>query len=218
MDAKGVDVNILSPYTFSGLLFGAMLPYAFSALTINAVNRVAEEFVTEYREQTPHINKKEVGYPNHERCITRLTNVSFTYWVAPVSIIILSPICWGTLLGFRFVSGLVVGAITAGIQIGFSASNSGGAWINAKKYVQHGNLSRPAEFVKEEGKIVVVEGDIEYKAASTCQTIGNPLMDSTGPSINILIKGLACVALVFGTFIIKFGGQVGGGIYHGHYN
>ena len=113
---------------------------------------------------------------------------------------------------------MVVGAITAGIQIGFSASNSGGAWINAKKYVQHGNLSRPAEFVKEEGKIVVVEGDIEYKAASTCQTIGNPLMDSIGPSINILIKGLACVALVFGTFIIKFGGQVGGGIYHGHYN
>lgn len=85
-----------------------------------------------------------------------------------MSIIILSPICWGVLLGFRFVSGLVIGAITAGIQIAFSANNSGGSWINAKKYVQHGNLSRPPEFIKEEGKIVVVEGDIEYKAASTC--------------------------------------------------
>lgn len=159
-----LDINILSPYTFSGLLMGAMIPYGFSALVMTAINSTAEEIINDVKEQAPKIKAGSV--PDHKQIILRTTVTSFSYLIAPACLVILSPILWGVLLGFRFVSGLIAGCITAGIQIGISAQNSGGAWGNTSRYVQLGNLVRPDEFMKpEQTDSKVVRGDIEYKAA-----------------------------------------------------
>ena len=133
--------------------------------------------------------------------------------IAPGAIVILAPLVMGVLLGYRFVSGMLAGVIVSGIQIAFSASNTGGAWDNAKKYVEAGLLQRPDDMMKEgmtERK--VKKGDKEHSAAVCGDTVGDPLKDTSGPAINILIKLMAITSLVFGTFIIEYGGQIGGGI------
>jgi len=133
--------------------------------------------------------------------------------IAPGAIVILAPLIMGVLLGYRFVSGMLAGVIVSGIQIAFSASNTGGAWDNAKKYVEAGLLMRPDDMMKEgitERK--VKKGDKEHSAAVCGDTVGDPLKDTSGPAINILIKLMAITSLVFGTFIIEYGGQIGGGI------
>lgn len=133
--------------------------------------------------------------------------------IAPGAIVILAPLIMGVLLGYRFVSGMLAGVIVSGIQIAFSASNTGGAWDNAKKYVEAGLLMRPDDMMKEgmtERK--VKKGDKEHAAAVCGDTVGDPLKDTSGPAINILIKLMAITSLVFGTFIIEYGGQIGGGI------
>jgi len=133
--------------------------------------------------------------------------------IAPGAIVILAPLIMGVLLGYRFVSGMLAGVIVSGIQIAFSASNTGGAWDNAKKYVEAGLLMLPDDMMKEgmtERK--VKKGDKEHSAAVCGDTVGDPLKDTSGPAINILIKLMAITSLVFGTFIIEYGGQIGGGI------
>jgi len=204
-------VNILEPYTFAGLLFGAMLPYAFSALTMSAVGTAAEEMIIEIRDQVPHIKAKEEGYPNHERCISISTTASLKKMVAPGAIVIVSPLAVGLFFGYSAVSGLLAGTIVSGIQIAFSASNTGGAWDNAKKYVEAGLLVRPADMIKEGMEARVRKGDVEHAAAVVGDTIGDPLKDTSGPSINILIKLSAITSLVFGGFIAEYGGLITGG-------
>jgi inorganic pyrophosphatase len=118
--------NILSPFTFSGLLFGAMLPYAFCAIVMTSINSVAENVIADIKEQIPKI--KETKSADHKTFIDTLTSSSLKLVIVPAAIIILSPIIWGVLLGFRFVSGMIAGSIISGIQIGIANSNSGGAW------------------------------------------------------------------------------------------
>jgi len=206
------NVNILEPFTFAGLLFGAMIPYAFSALTMSAVGTAAEEMIVEIREQVPHIKRKEKGYPNHERCIAISTTASLKKMIAPGAIVILSPLVFGTLLGYRFVSGMLAGTIVSGIQIAFSASNTGGAWDNAKKYVEAGKLERTPDLIKDGVPLIVKKGDREHAAAVCGDTVGDPLKDTSGPAINILIKLMAITSLVFGSFIVEYGGQIAGAI------
>jgi len=129
-------VNILEPLTFAGLLIGAMLPYAFSALTMSAVGDAAEAMIAEIRRQVPLI--KAGAAPDHETCISISTNSSLKYMIAPGAIVILAPFIGGILFSYKFVSGLLAGNIVSGIQIAFSFSNTGGAWDNAKKYVEAG--------------------------------------------------------------------------------
>jgi H+-translocating diphosphatase len=205
------NVNILEPFTFAGLLFGAMIPYAFSALTMSAVGTAAEEMIMEIRDQVPRIKRKEAGYPNHEKCIKISTEASLKKMIAPGAIVILSPLVFGTLLGYKFVSGMLAGTIVSGIQIAFSASNTGGAWDNAKKYVEAGHLERTPDMLKEGVALVVKKGDKEHAAAVCGDTVGDPLKDTSGPAINILIKLMAITSLVFGGFIVEFGGVIGGG-------
>lgn len=126
-----------------------MLPYAFSALTMSAVGTAAEEMIVEIRRQVPLIRKNEAGYPDHERCIAISTEASLKKMIAPGAIVILAPLIMGVLLGYRFVSGMLAGVIVSGIQIAFSASNTGGAWDNAKKYVEAGLLMRSDDMMKE---------------------------------------------------------------------
>jgi len=210
------NVNILEPFTFAGLLFGAMIPYAFSALTMAAVGTAAEEMIVEIREQVPHIKRGEAGYPKHDRCVAISTEASLKKMVAPGSIVILSPLLFGTLFGYRFVSGMLAGTIVSGIQIAFSASNTGGAWDNAKKYVEAGKLERSKDLLTEGKDRWVKKGDREHAAAVCGDTVGDPLKDTSGPAINILIKLMAITSLVFGGFIVEYGGAIGGGIKHAH--
>merc|ERR1711990_932865 len=113
-----------------------------------------------------------------------------------------SPLLFGTLFGYRFVSGMLAGTIVSGIQIAFSASNTGGAWDNAKKYVEAGKLQRPQDMITDKKGLVVRKGDDEHKAAVCGDTVGDPLKDTSGPAINILIKLMAITSLVFGGFIV----------------
>jgi len=131
--------------------------------------------------------------------------------IAPGAIVILSPLIFGYLFGHRFVSGMLAGTITSGIQIAFSASNTGGAWDNAKKYTEAGMLNRKDRKVGQKEDAVddfVEKGDPEHKAAVCGDTVGDPLKDTSGPAINILIKLMAITSLVFGTFIVKYGGLI----------
>jgi len=131
--------------------------------------------------------------------------------IAPGAIVILSPLIFGYLFGHRFVSGMLAGTITSGIQIAFSASNTGGAWDNAKKYVEAGHLDRKEKKwgKPEDRQGVVLKKSPEHKNAVCGDTVGDPLKDTSGPSINILIKLMAITSLVFGTFIAKYGGLIG---------
>lgn len=140
-DPLAFNVNILEPYTFSGLLFGAMIPYAFSALTMGAVGEAAEEMMSEIFKQVKDKNEKNIAL-NPDRCVTISTQASLKKMIAPGAIVILSPLVFGYFFGHKFVSGMLAGTITSGIQIAFSASNTGGAWDNCKKYIEAGNLDR----------------------------------------------------------------------------
>jgi len=215
-DHNAFNVNILEPYTFAGLLFGAMIPYAFSALTMSAVGQAAEDMMGEIFRQVPFIKKKEKGYPDHDKCIKISTQASLRKMIAPGAIVILSPLVFGYCFGHKFVSGMLAGTITSGIQIAFSASNTGGAWDNAKKFVEAKKLDRN---LKKWGKSAdadnskpdfVQKKDPEHKNAVIGDTVGDPLKDTSGPAINILIKLMAITSLVFGSFIAKYGGQIGG--------
>lgn len=192
-----VNIDILNPLAFSGLLFGAMLPYWFSALTMSAVGTAAEEMITEIQRQADGIvnHGKE---PDHEKCIAISTNASLKRMIAPGCIVILSPLICGMVFGYQALAGLLSGIIVSGIQIAFSASNTGGAWDNSKKMVEAKKLIIDGEVIKK--------GSMEHAAAVVGDTVGDPLKDTSGPSINILVKLSAITSLVFGTFIATYGG------------
>lgn len=205
--AQAYNVNILEPFTFAGLLIGAMLPYWFSAMTMKAVGDAAQEMLSEIKRQFDlrqvAINEHKEWTPDHEGCISISTNASLKKMVAPGILVILSPLVAGYFFGFQATNGVLAGCIVSGIQIAFSASNSGGAWDNAKKYVEAGKL--------EIDGVVQKKGSEAHKAAVTGDTVGDPLKDTSGPSINILIKLSAICSLVFGTFIAQYGGLIAGG-------
>ena len=207
------NVNILEPFTFAGLLIGAMLPYWFSAMTMKAVGDAAQDMLEEIQLQFARMSNAQPNTPeaepNHERCIAISTDASLKKMVAPGLLVILSPLLAGAFFGFQATNGVLAGCIVSGIQIAFSASNSGGAWDNAKKFVEAGKLT----YTDENGETVVVKkGDKEHAAAVTGDTVGDPLKDTSGPSINILIKLSAICSLVFGTFLTQYGGIIAGGV------
>jgi H(+)-translocating pyrophosphatase len=201
--ANAYNVNILEPFTFAGLLLGAMLPYWFSAMTMKAVGDAAQEMLTEIGRQFKEMKEGTMDGPDHAQCIGISTNASLKKMVAPGLLVILSPLIAGMLFGFQSTNGILAGCIVSGIQIAFSASNSGGAWDNAKKFVEGGLLTVDG--------VVVVKHTPIHAAAVTGDMVGDPLKDTSGPSINILIKLSAICSLVFGTFIAKYGGVIAGG-------
>jgi H(+)-translocating pyrophosphatase len=132
-------VNILGPLEFAGLLIGAMLPYAFSALTMSAVGLAANEMIAEIKRQFMREDiKSGRGQPDYDRCIAISTNASIKKMIAPGLLVIGAPLLMGVLFGPRGVSGLLAGAIVSGVQMAISFSNTGGAWDNAKKYIEAG--------------------------------------------------------------------------------
>lgn len=185
------SVEVTEPYIFGSLLIGAMLPYAFSAMTMKSVGFAAKQMVLEVRRQFKNEDIKNGNIePDYESCITVSTKASLKEMIAPGLLVILTPIVFGVILHPVFVAGLLPGALLSGIQLAISMSNTGGAWDNAKKYIESGNL------MSEDGEIKK-KGSDEHHAAVIGDTVGDPLKDTSGPSLNILIKLMAIISLVF---------------------
>jgi len=185
-------VNILNAEVFPGLLIGAMLPYIFSAMCMKSVGKAAQEMVEEVRRQFRENSNILEGTcdPDYNKCIEISTKASLKEMILPGLLVILTPIITGTVFGIRFLSGLLSGSLVSGIQMAIASSNMGGAWDNAKKYIEKGNHG---------GK-----GSSAHKAAITGDTVGDPLKDTSGPAINILMKLMAIISLVFADFFVKY--------------
>jgi len=196
-DAAGkqiVAVDILEPFVFAGLLIGAMLPYWFSAMTMKSVGMAALEMVKEVRRQVRHspgILTGEVD-PDYESCIGISTAASLREMIPPGLLVILSPILAGFFFGPKCLAGLLVGGLVSGVQMAISASNTGGAWDNAKKYIEAGNMG------EGKGK----HSDV-HAAAVIGDTVGDPLKDTSGPALNILIKLMAIISVVFSPALLN---------------
>ena len=178
-------VDLLEPITFAGLVIGAMLPYWFSAMTMKSVGKAASSMVEEVRLQFrehPGImaNTEE---PDYKRCVAISTKASLYEMIKPGVLVMLTPILVGFFVGPEALTGVLAGGLVSGVQMAISASNTGGAWDNAKKYIEKGNFG---------GK-----GSDAHKAGVVGDTVGDPLKDTSGPSLNILMKLMAIVSLVF---------------------
>jgi len=171
-----------------------MLPFLFSALTMRSVSKAANSMIEEVRGQFR--NKPGIlagtDLPDYARCVSISTKAALKEMIAPGLVAILSPIAMGLLLGIEALGGLLAGALVTGVLMAIFMSNAGGAWDNAKKLVESGEHG---------GK----GGDV-HKATVVGDTVGDPLKDTAGPSINILIKLMTIVSLVFVPLFVKFGG------------
>ncbi len=191
-DVKTLD--LLSPLTFSSLLIGGVLPFLFTAQTMKGVGIAAYGMIEEVRRQfreRPGI-MKGTEKPDYARCVDISTKAAIKQMIAPGLLVILSPLVFGFLFGVTALAGMLAGALSSGLVMAVSASNSGGAWDNAKKYIETGMLG---------GK-----GSDTHKAAVVGDTVGDPFKDTSGPSINILMKLMAILSLVFAPFFVSHGG------------
>merc|ERR1712048_25201 len=198
----GVEkVDILDAWVFTGLLFGAMMPYAFAALTMKSVGVAANEMLVECLRQFPLIINEGVA-PDYEKCIRISTNSSLKEMIAPGALVILSPLVAGLGFGKNACAGMLSGALVSSVQLAISMSNTGGAWDNSKKYISAGGLG--PDFVK---------GSEAHSNSVTGDTVGDPLKDTSGPALNIVMKLTAIISLVFGTAIAQRSGPEGGPIW-----
>ncbi|RNF23643.1 vacuolar H+-PPase [Trypanosoma conorhini] len=191
-------INILDARVMTGLLLGAMLPYFFSAFTMKSVGVAAMDMVNEIRRQFQNPAVAEgVEEPDYESCVAIATQAALHQMVAPACLVMLTPIVIGVLFGPYTLAGLLPGATVSGVQVAISASTTGGAWDNAKKYIEKGGLRD-----KNKGK-----GSPQHAAAVIGDTVGDPLKDTSGPALNILIKLMAIISVVFAPV---FESQLGG--------
>ncbi len=186
-------LEITNPVVLVGVFVGAMLPFLFSALTMSAVGKSAQQVVLEVRRQFASDKGILAGEsdPDYGRCVSICTKSAQKQMILPAVIAVLSPIAVGLLLGANGVMGLLLGSSVSGFLLAVFMSNSGGAWDNAKKYIEDGNFG---------GK-----GSDAHKAAVIGDTVGDPFKDTSGPSINILIKLISVVAIVFAEVILAGG-------------
>lgn len=178
-------INLINPVVVVGLFIGAMLPYLFSAFAMNAVGKAAMDMVREVRRQFKQIKGLMQGKakPDYKRCIDISTGAALREMIVPSVIAIITPILVGLLLGTEALGGLLAGATASGFLLALLMANAGGAWDNAKKYIEGGKLG---------GK-----GSEAHKQAVVGDTVGDPFKDTAGPSLNILIKLMSIIALVF---------------------
>ena len=179
------SVSLLDPMVIIGLFIGAMLPFLFSALTMNSVGKAAYQMIEEVRRQF----KADKGImegtskPDYARCVDISTGAALKEMVIPGLMAIVAPLLVGFLLGAAALAGMLGGALSSGVLLAIMMANAGGAWDNAKKYIEEGHCG---------GK-----GSEPHKAAVVGDTVGDPFKDTSGPSINILIKLMTIVSLVF---------------------
>jgi len=182
---KTLSLNITEPLVLSGLLVGGALPFAFSAMTMKSVGKAAFDMIEEVRRQFRTIPgiMEGTGRPDYAKCVDISTKASIREMIPPGLLVILTPLLVGFLFGVQMLAGLLIGALIVGVMLAISMANSGGAWDNAKKYIETGVHG---------GK-----GSDTHKAAVVGDTVGDPFKDTSGPSLNILIKLMAIISLVF---------------------
>ena len=194
--AVGIDlsgINILDSRVTIGLLLGGMLPFIFTALTMESVSKAAYSMIEEVRRQFRTIPGilEGTGKPDYKSCVAISTTAALKEMLVPGVMAVLAPLAVGLLLGVEALGGLLAGALVTGVLLAIFMSNAGGAWDNAKKYIEEGNHG---------GK-----GSEAHKAAVVGDTVGDPFKDTSGPSINILIKLMTVVSLVFAPVFLAVG-------------
>jgi K(+)-stimulated pyrophosphate-energized sodium pump len=195
---KPEQLTLLDPRLLSAVIIGSMLPFLFSALTMTAVGRAAMEIVEEVRRQFREIKGLKEGAPDakadYARCVEISTKSALREMVVPGVLAVTAPLAVGIILGPAPLAGLLLGATSTGFVLAVMMANSGGAWDNAKKYIETGEHG---------GK-----GSGAHKAAVVGDTVGDPFKDTSGPSLNILIKLMSVVALVFAPLFVSIGGLI----------
>ena len=187
-------ISLLDPIVIIGLFIGAMLPFLFSAMTMNSVGKAANQMIEEVRRQF----RSDAGImagtskPDYANCVDISTKAALKEMVVPGVMAIVAPLAVGLLLGPAALGGMLGGALSAGVLLAIMMANAGGAWDNAKKYIEEGHFG---------GK-----GSEPHKAAVVGDTVGDPFKDTSGPSINILIKLMTIVAVVFAPLFVQVGG------------
>lgn len=191
-------IDMLDPIVLAGLLVGSALPFAFSAMTMRSVGKAAFDMIEEVRRQFREIPGllagKEGVRADYKKCVDISTAASLREMIAPALLVILSPLLVGYLFGVKMLAGLLIGSLLTGVMMAISMANSGGAWDNAKKFIETGELG---------GK-----GSDTHKAAVVGDTVGDPFKDTSGPALNILIKLMAIISLVFVPFFVRHGGAL----------
>ena len=188
------SINVLDSRVTIGLLLGAMLPFLFSAFTMSSVSRAAFAMIEEVRRQfreKPGI-MQGTERPDYKSCVAISTNAALKEMIVPGLLAVAAPLAVGLLLGAEALGGLLAGALASGVMMAIFMSNSGGAWDNAKKFIEGGHNG---------GK-----GSEAHKAAVVGDTVGDPFKDTSGPSINILIKLMTVISLVFAPLFLSLGG------------
>ena len=185
--AKIDRLDLLDPTMLPGILIGAMMPYLFSALTMTAVGKAAQEIVVEVRRQFLTIEglMEGTGKPDYAACVGISTETALREMIIPGTLAVVVPLVVGMVLGKEALAGMLVGTMSSGFLLAVMMANAGGAWDNAKKYIETG---------KHGGK-----GSESHKAAVVGDTVGDPFKDTSGPALNILIKLMSIVSLVFAT-------------------
>ena len=187
-------INLLDYKVIVGLFIGGMLPFMFSAMTMDSVSKAAYKMIEEVRHQfrtIPGILEGK-GKPDYKKCVAISTQAALHEMLVPGIMAVVSPLAVGIILGPTALGGLLGGSLVTGVMLAIFMSNSGGAWDNAKKYIEEGNHG---------GK-----GSEAHKAAVVGDTVGDPFKDTSGPSINILIKLMTVVSLVFAPLFLSIGG------------
>jgi len=214
------QVDILNPWVFTGLLLGAMMPYAFAAWTMQSVGDAAVLMVEECQAQFKFIfpagkdangkvdtSKPPIeGYPDYERCVRISTEASLSEMIKPGALVILSPLIAGFGFGKNACAGLLSGALVSSVQLAISMSNTGGAWDNSKKYISGGGLGQDKR-----------KGSDAHANSVVGDTVGDPLKDTSGPALNIVMKLTAILSLVFGTAIAQYSDAEGGPFWSKYY-
>lgn len=187
-------IDITKADVIAGAFIGGMLPFLFAALTMEAVGTAANEMIEEVRRQFREIPGilEGTGTPDYNRCVSISTDSALKEMVLPGVLAVLSPIVVGLLLGPEALGGLLAGSLITGVLMAIFMSNAGGAWDNAKKYIETGAHGG--------------SGSAAHEAAVIGDTVGDPFKDTSGPSLNILIKLMTVVSLVFAPFILQYGG------------
>ncbi|TRW25524.1 sodium-translocating pyrophosphatase [Criibacterium bergeronii] len=189
-------ISLTSPSVIAGMLIGGMLPFLFTALTMESVGKAAFEMIEEVRRQFREFPGIMAGTdkPDYARCVEISTSAALKQMILPGVIAVASPLIIGILLGVESLGGMLCGSLVTGVLLAIMMSNAGGAWDNAKKYIESGTHG---------GK-----GSEAHKAAVVGDTVGDPFKDTSGPSINILIKLMTIVSLVFAPIFLQYGGMI----------
>ncbi len=191
-------ISLLDPIVIIGLFIGAMLPFLFSAMTMNSVGKAANQMIEEVRRQFREDKgiMEGTSKPDYANCVDISTMAALKEMVVPGIMAIVAPLAVGLILGPAALGGMLGGALSSGVLLAIMMANAGGAWDNAKKYIEEGHFG---------GK-----GSDPHKAAVVGDTVGDPFKDTSGPSINILIKLMTIVAVVFAPLFVQVGGILTG--------